>query len=1060
MEQKKLGFGFMRLPYKYDVSRQKIEMDMAAVCSMVDTYIEGGYTYFETAKPYMFGRSEEVIRECVSKRYARDKFLLADKLPFDLSSGIDFEKVFQGQLNRCGVSYFDAYYIHNMGMRIFEKYEKMGAFDFLKRLKSEGRALKTGFSFHDTADVLEKILSKHSEVDFVQLQINYWDWESPNIQSRKCYEVARKYNKEIFVMEPVKGGALAKLPEKGMEKLREIDTGITPVEFAFRFVASLDGVERILSGMASVGQVQDNIRIFNAMKGFSAEEMCTAQEIVAILNKEFKIPCTACGYCMDKCPAQIRIPQIFGLYNSYCTAAESDRTALSRHQLLYKSIHGGRISECFNCGQCEKVCPQHIPVRQYLTESDNYLKKKNTYTVIKNVQIVIALLKKFNIRHLVLSPGTRNIPFVHSVEGDPFFRCYSVVDERSAAHFALGMAQESGEPVLISCTSSSACCNYLSAVTEAYYQGVPLVVLTGDRDLRREGQMEDQMIHQYGMYKDVCKRYVQLPDVITDEDFWHCERLVNEALLELNHHGKGPVHINIPVFHHLSQYTASLPDVKKITRHEIENQFSEWEDVVNRLEKAEKIMIIYGQCSRASSVLEELLDQFCTQYNAVIVTEHMANLHCKHAFNPFVLLDAALPDRFPEELLPNIVITMEGRVASKIKSLLRAHHDKMEHWEISETGEVVDVFRSLTDIFECSSQYFLNVSLKKKKSSTDVITYHSLWRKYLSQINLSDIPFSNTYVIRELTKAMPKNSILHLSVLNSIRITQFFELPENTKVYANIGADGIDGALSTFLGHAAVTNRLCFLIVGDLSFFYDMNAAGIRHIGNNVRILMINNGGGGEFHFTFGKIIPETIDQYVAAGHSMSARGWIESRGFRYMTASNEEGLSINMSEFVRNNQDSPVFFEVFTNKDTDGETLRRIFEVNRNEVLESGKPAMLTVAGTTVRSLHIKYLFPFDMLLSKGNRIVIYGAGDVGKNYYSQVNGNGNCRLIAWIDKAAKELEKSGMPVEDISVLKEREYDAVVIGIKGDGIAKQVRQDLMAEGVLEEKIVWSIVEI
>lgn len=187
-----------------------------------------------------------------------------------------------------------------------------------------------------------------------------------------------------------------------------------------------------------------------------------------------------------------------------------------------------------------------------------------------------------------------------------------------------------------------------------------------------------------------------------------------------------------------------------------------------------------------------------------------------------------------------------------------------------------------------------------------------------------------------------------------------------------------------------------------------MNAAGIRHIGNNVRILMINNGGGGEFHFTFGRIIPKTIDQYVAAGHNMNAREWMESRGFRYMSASNEEELLAGMPEFVKDEQNAPVFFEVFTNKDTDGETLRKIFEVNRNEVLEHGKPATLAKAGMA-SSPHIKYLFPFDRLLSKGNRIVIYGAGDVGKNFYSQVYGNENCKLTAWVDKNAKELKKAG---------------------------------------------------
>jgi len=1056
VEGKKLGFGFMRLPYIYSPIDQKTDIDLDAVCAMVDEYLASGYKYFETAKPYMSGRSEDLVRHCLSERYERGNFVLADKLPYDLADGANFDKVFEGQLQRCGVSYFDVYYIHNMGKRILEKYERMGAFEFLKRMKQEGRALKIGFSFHDTADVLEEVLSRHPEVDIVQLQLNYWDWESPIIQSRKCYETARKFGKRIFVMEPLKGGALAELPEDCVRKLQQTCGGISPVEFAFRFLASLDGVDVILSGMSDIAQVRDNARIFSSLKGLSEPEKDVVKEIVDALDKHFKIPCTACGYCTDKCPAKIKIPQIFRLYNSYGMAAKTDRTALGRHRLLYKSIHGGAVSECIDCGQCERSCPQRISVRKYLIEADDMFREKKMYTVIKSVQIVIALLKKFNIRHLVLSPGTRNIPFVHSVELDPYFKCYSVVDERSAAHFAIGMAQELGEPVLISCTSSSACCNYLPAVTEAYYQGIPLVILTGDRDPRREGQMEDQMIHQYGMYRDVCKRYVQLPDVVSDEDFWYCERLVNEALLELNHHGKGPVHINIPVFRNLSQYTAQLPQVRAITRHETEDEAAKWDRALQSLGGVKKVMIVYGQCSFVDPELAVQLERFAECYNSVIIAEHMANLECKYALNPYILFDAASEDRFPEELLPDLVITMGGRVASHVKSVLRAHHDKLIHWEVNESGEIIDVFRSLTDIFECSPSYFLRAALNAKSGAAPNIEYYKLWKKYAASIVLRDIPYSNVYAIREFLKEIPENTILHLSILNSVRITQFFELKKNIKVYANIGAHGIDGALSTFLGHSAASEKLCFLIVGDLSFFYDMNAAWIRHIGSNVRILLINNGGGGEFHFTFGEIIPETVDQFIAAGHEASARAWIESRGFEYLTASNEAELTQNMQNFVAPGHNRPVLFEVFTDKDIDGATVRNIFKVNRNEVLDIQRQAELSETSR----LYAKYLFPYDKLIGQGNRLVIYGAGDVGKSYYAQASKNENCAVVAWIDRNARELKRIGMPVDEISVLKELKFDAVVIGIKEEAIARQVKQNLIDIGIPCKKIIWSVTEV
>lgn len=1057
----KLGFGFMRLPYKFNEAVGKEEVDIDLVCKMVDEYIVKGYKYFETAKPYMWGRSEQIIKTCVSDRYAREQFLLADKLPFNLKAEEDLDKLFSEQLERCGVEYFDFYLLHNLNRRVLANYERIGGFEFLSKVKAAGKARYIGFSFHGTPELLEEILIKNPEVDFVQLQINYWDWESPHIQSRKCYEIARKYDKKIFVMEPVKGGALADIPDEGLSLLREIEPNITPVEFALRYVSSLEGVELILSGMSSLKQVEENTTLFQNAEKISAEGIEAAKKIAVMLNKKYEIACTSCEYCMEKCPAKISIPKLFSVYNSYRTAGSEDKTALSRHQLLLKAIEGGKISDCYNCGLCESVCPQHLPVRECLKKVNKCFEwNENIYTAIKSVQIIIALLKKFGIRHLVLSPGTRNIPFVHSVERDPYFKCYSVVDERSAAHFAMGMAQETGEPVLISCTSSSACCNYLSAITEAYHQGIPLVVLTGDRDPRREGQMEDQMIHQQGMYHDVCKKSVQLPDVQSDEDFWYCERLVNEALLELNHHGAGPVHINVPVFKDLTKYTSKLPEVRAIKRYMVEDSADVWDEKVKELLAASKVMVLYGQSSGVDKKEITLLGKFAKKYNAVIVAEHMANLDCEYVLNPYVLLDAATPQSFPEELLPDIVITVGGRIASKVKGLFREHFDKIKHWNVNDDGSIVDIFRCLTDIFECSSYHFFDVfsSVEGKEE----LSYYHLWEKYVGNIRLPEIPYSNVMVIKKMLEEIPEDSILHLSVLNSIRISQFFNLKKNIKVYANIGADGIDGAMSTFLGQAAVTNKLSFLIVGDLSFFYDMNSAWIRYIRNNVRILMINNGGGGEFHFTFGNIIPDTIDDFVAAAHDSSAKAWIESQGFTYMSASGEEELEKQLPQFVSENSDKPMFFEVFTNRSIDGATIRKIFALNREEVLAPHKPAEYknVVAGRRINVNYPQYPFPYDKVIGLGKRIVIYGAGNVGKIYYQQVSKNENCEVVAWIDKNAEKMASSGMPVEGLSSLKDRDYDALVIAIKDSEVVKQVKSALLHAGVAESKIVWSIVEL
>lgn len=1057
----RLGFGFMRLPYKFNEVTCEEEVDTDLVCKMVDEYIGKGYKYFETAKPYMWEKSEQVIKTCVADRYSRDRFLLADKLPFNLKAEEDLDKLFSGQLESCGVEYFDFYLLHNLNRRVFESYEKIGGFEFLNKVKNAGKARYVGFSFHGTPDLLEELLQKYPWVDFVQLQINYWDWESPHIQSRKCYEIARKHNKKIFVMEPVKGGKLADIPEEGLALLRAIRADITPVELALRYVNSLEGVELILSGMSSLKQVEENTALFKNTERLSEELLAATKKIAEMLDKKYEIACTSCEYCMEKCPAKISIPKFFSVYNSYRMAGSDDKTALSRHQLLIKAIEGGKISECYNCGLCESICPQHLHIRECLRKVNKCFEwNENIYTAIKSVQIIIALLKKFEIRNLVLSPGTRNIPFVHSVERDPYFRCYSVVDERSAAYFAMGMAQALGEPVVISCTSSSACCNYLSAITEAYYQGIPLVVLTGDRDPRREGQMEDQMIHQEGMYHDVCKKSVELPDVQSDEDFWYCERLVNEALLELNHHGTGPVHINVPVFKDLTRYTSRLPEVRAIKRHMACDMADLSKDKVQELLAASKVMVLYGQSRGADGKEAALLESFAKKYNAVIIAEHMANLDCKYVLNPFLLLDAAAPQGFPEELLPDIVITVGGRIASKVKGLLREHFDKFTHWDINDDGNVVDVFKCLTDIFECSSyQFFETFSNTEGKEE---LSYYHLWKKYVDSIRLPEIPYSNVIVIKKMLEEIPEGSILHLSVLNSIRISQFFALKRDIKVYANIGADGIDGAMSTFLGQAVVTNKLSFLIVGDLSFFYDMNSAWMRYIRSNVRILMVNNGGGGEFHFTFGNIIPDTIDDFVAASHNSSAKAWIESQGFEYMSAKNEAELEKQLPQFVSADSDKPIFFEVFTNRSIDGATIRKVFAKNREEVLAVQKPADYKVHSEDrgINTNYPKYPFPYDKVIGLGKRIVIYGAGNVGKIYYRQVSENENCQMIAWVDKNAEKMASSGIPAENPAVLKDREFDALVIAIKDSEVVKQVKATLLSEGIPESKIVWSIVEL
>lgn len=539
------------------------------------------------------------------------------------------------------------------------------------------------------------------------------------------------------------------------------------------------------------------------------------------------------------------------------------------------------------------------------------------YTKDPSNQIVIALLKKYGIKHMVLSAGTRNIPFVYSVENDPYFKCYSVVDERSAAYFAIGVAQMTKEPVVVSCTSSTATCNYYPAVAEAYHQNVPIIILTGDRHPYYLGQLEDQMIDQVGMYQRFCKCSVTLPFVKNEEDYWYSQRLVNEALLELEHHGKGPVHINVPFYSDWADFSAErLPEVVKINRYYV-HALGEREKIF--FSKDKRYLVICGQSSCFDSKLNNELERFINKYNCLVVEEHMSNINVDDAIN-INLFSEANADKVLDIIKPDVVITFGGNYTTNIKYILRNSTKFIEHWNITESGMVCDTYRKLTKIFEGTAYEFF-------KWANNLPYYFEndmkLLRENFNPITESDIDFSNVSVIRSVAKNIPDNSILHLSILNSIRLMQYFKLPENVKVFANIGTDGIDGCLSSLIGQATVTDELAFLVIGDLSFFYDMNAMRINCIKNNIRIVMINNRGGAEFQLSTGVKRDSSIDLHTSARHYTTARGWVESVGFEYFSAENQSQFDDAMLYMCRTELKKPVFVEVFTDMKDDADNIK-----------------------------------------------------------------------------------------------------------------------------------------
>jgi len=358
---KKLGFGCMRLPILEGRTEQ---IDDAAFCRMIDSYMEQGFVYFDTAYPYHNQKSEEAVKRCLVQRYDRERFFLADKMPLWLAKEYaDYQKIFDTQLERCGVEYFDFYLLHAMSHERFVETEEMGGFAFVQEMKEAGKIRHIGFSFHDSAAVLDEILTKHPEMEFVQLQINYYDWESENVQSRKCYETAVKHGVPVIVMEPVKGGTLANMVGEPARLLKELNADASFASFAIRYAASLEHVMLVLSGMSNEEQLADNTSYMREFTPLSGKEKEVIGKVVEELAKMPTIACTKCRYCVEGCPKKILIPDVFEDYNMSVQFGVNDqnRGSYARH-----TAENGKAGDCIRCGKCEEQCPQHLPIRELL----------------------------------------------------------------------------------------------------------------------------------------------------------------------------------------------------------------------------------------------------------------------------------------------------------------------------------------------------------------------------------------------------------------------------------------------------------------------------------------------------------------------------------------------------------------------------------------------------------------------------------------------------------------------------------------------------------------------
>ena len=373
-EGKKLGFGLMRLPLTD--ANDKGSIDIEALKEMVDAFIEQGFTYFDTAWMYCAFKSENAVKEALTDRYPRDRYTLTTKLHASyLKKKEDRDRIFEEQRQKTGVEYFDYYLIHAIDQELYSIYNEMDCFNWLIEKKKQGFVKHIGFSYHDSAEFLDQVLTEHPEMEFVQLQMNYLDWESAEVQSRKCYEVAIKHGKPVIVMEPVKGGILADVPAEVRESFAAYHPDLSVPSWAIRFVASLDNVAMVLSGMSNMEQLMDNISYMKEFVPMNAEETELVHKAAEMIKDSIAIPCTGCSYCTEGCPMQIAIPDLFRVYNKSKRGEITDVEANEEYRQLTES--GGKARECLACGQCQVACPQHLEIINYLKDVAKCMEKQD-----------------------------------------------------------------------------------------------------------------------------------------------------------------------------------------------------------------------------------------------------------------------------------------------------------------------------------------------------------------------------------------------------------------------------------------------------------------------------------------------------------------------------------------------------------------------------------------------------------------------------------------------------------------------------------------------------------
>ena len=541
------------------------------------------------------------------------------------------------------------------------------------------------------------------------------------------------------------------------------------------------------------------------------------------------------------------------------------------------------------------------------------------YSSEKNTQILIALLKAHGIKKIVASPGATNVCLVAGLQSDPYFEMYSSVDERSAAYIACGMAAESGQPVVLSCTGATASRNYIPGLTEAYYRKLPVLAVTSTQHLGRIGHHIPQVIDRRNLLNDIYVFNAEIPTIHDVEDEWAYGAMINKAIIALTDHGGGPVHIDLTTTYSKDFSVKKLPKIQVINKFGVEDKFPEL--------KADRVGIFAGAHGAWSERLTQAVDEFCEKYNAVVFCDHTSNYSGKYrsVFNLVANQNHYVSQNKSMDLLIHI-----GEVSGAYMDLR-----PLQVWRVNRDGESRDTFRKLRYTFQMSEEFFFE-NYNKKKNVINTEYYNACTEEYDRLLKkIPELPFSNAWIAKTLCTKLPENSALHLGILNSLRSWNFFEISKSISGYANTGGFGIDGSASTLIGASlASPGKLFFCVLGDLAFFYDLNSIGNRYVGNNLRILVINNGIGTEFknYSHPAARFAEDADLYMAAGghygnkSATLLRDYTKALGFEYLSASNKEEFADVVEKFVAPDiGDKPVFLEVFTDSQDESDALKTL---------------------------------------------------------------------------------------------------------------------------------------